>query len=40
MALPTHPIPGSFRLQLTLLITDIGVLTPSAVSDELIKLYY
>jgi len=25
---------------LTLLITDIGVLTPSAVSDELIKLYY
>ena len=26
--------------KLTLLITDIGVLTPSAVSDELIKLYY
>lgn len=25
---------------ITLLITDIGVLTPSAVSDELIKLYY
>uniref|UniRef100_A0A7S0YTC8 Translation initiation factor eIF2B subunit alpha n=1 Tax=Hemiselmis tepida TaxID=464990 RepID=A0A7S0YTC8_9CRYP len=25
---------------ITLLLTDIGVLTPSAVSDELIKLYY
>lgn len=25
---------------LTLLFTDLGVLTPSAVSDELIKLYY
>jgi translation initiation factor eIF-2B subunit alpha len=25
---------------LTLLFTDIGILTPSAVSDELIKLYY
>jgi translation initiation factor eIF-2B subunit alpha len=24
---------------ITLLITDLGVLTPSAVSDELIKLY-
>lgn len=35
-----HPIldytPPSF---LTLLFTDLGVLTPSAVSDELIKLY-
>ena len=25
---------------ITLLFTDLGVLTPSAVSDELIKLYY
>jgi translation initiation factor eIF-2B subunit alpha len=25
---------------ITLLFTDIGVLTPSGVSDELIKLYY
>lgn len=25
---------------LTLLFTDLGILTPSAVSDELIKLYY
>ena len=24
---------------ITLLITDLGILTPSAVSDELIKLY-
>jgi translation initiation factor eIF-2B subunit alpha len=24
---------------ITLLLTDLGVLTPSAVSDELIKLY-
>jgi translation initiation factor eIF-2B subunit alpha len=29
----THP---SF---ITLLFTDIGILTPSAVSDELVKLY-
>mmetsp|Transcript_64574 Transcript_64574/g.94576 ORF Transcript_64574/g.94576 Transcript_64574/m.94576 type:complete len:313 (+) Transcript_64574:66-1004(+) len=35
-------IPSDFTPpdKLTLLITDIGVLTPSAVSDELIKLYY
>ncbi len=26
-------------IYLTLLFTDLGVLTPSAVSDELIKLY-
>ena len=25
---------------ITLLFTDLGILTPSAVSDELIKLYY
>ena len=25
---------------ITLLITDLGILTPSAVSDELIKLFY
>ena len=25
---------------ITLLFTDLGVLTPSAVSDELIKLYW
>lgn len=25
---------------ITLLFTDLGVLTPAAVSDELIKLYY
>ena len=40
LVFPTHPISRSFLHQLTLLITDIGVLTPSAVSDELIKLYY
>ncbi|RKP34719.1 hypothetical protein BJ085DRAFT_43459 [Dimargaris cristalligena] len=38
---PTNPwvdcTPPSF---ITLLITDLGVLTPSGVSDELIKLYY
>lgn len=26
-------------IYITLLITDLGILTPSAVSDELIKLY-
>jgi translation initiation factor eIF-2B subunit alpha len=35
-----HPLvdytPPSY---LTLLFTDLGILTPSAVSDELIKLY-
>lgn len=25
---------------ISLLLTDLGVLTPSAISDELIKLYY
>jgi hypothetical protein len=28
------------RQHVSLLLTDLGVLTPSAVSDELIKLYY
>ena len=32
--------PSSFPLQyITLLFTDLGVLTPAAVSDELIQLY-
>ena len=38
---PNHPsidyTPPSY---ITLLFTDLGVLTPSGVSDELIKLYY
>jgi hypothetical protein len=29
-----------FLQHVSLLLTDLGVLTPSAVSDELIKLYY
>lgn len=44
-------LPAEVRLQIpaldytppsniSLLFTDLGVLTPSAVSDELIKLYY
>jgi translation initiation factor eIF-2B subunit alpha len=36
----SHPIIDyTPPLYITLLITDLGVLTPSAVSDELIKLY-
>ena len=35
------PMRGFTPLEfITLLFTDLGVLTPSAVSDELIKLYY
>lgn len=38
---PNHPsvdyTPPNY---ITLLFTDLGVLTPSGVSDELIKLYY
>lgn len=38
MEIPTHDYtPPSY---ITLLFTDLGILTPSAVSDELIKLYY
>lgn len=41
MLVPNHPsvdyTPPSY---ITLLFTDLGVLTPSGVSDELIKLYY
>jgi hypothetical protein len=36
--LRTRPRPGAQLI--TLLVTDLGVLTPAAVSDELIKLYY
>ena len=47
---PIPPLPKSVQVEnptcdftpphyITLLFTDIGVLTPSAVSDELIKLY-
>eukprot|EP00897_Mesotaenium_endlicherianum_P003407 jgi/Mesen1/3094/ME000184S02163 len=46
----SHPLPASVKVEseewdytppncLTLLFTDLGVLTPSAVSDELIQLY-
>jgi translation initiation factor eIF-2B subunit alpha len=44
-ALPTRPASLASTVDytppayITLLITDLGVLTPSAVSDELIKLY-
>lgn len=36
----THPLVDyTPPLLLTLIFTDLGILTPSAVSDELIKLY-
>ena len=38
---PQHPsIDYTPPEYITLLFTDLGVLTPSGVSDELIKLYY
>lgn len=38
---PNHPsIDYTPPEYITLLFTDLGVLTPSGVSDELIKLYY
>mmetsp|Transcript_21171 Transcript_21171/g.59586 ORF Transcript_21171/g.59586 Transcript_21171/m.59586 type:complete len:294 (+) Transcript_21171:260-1141(+) len=36
---PTHPIDYTPPSLIQLLITDLGLLTPSAVSEELIKLY-
>jgi len=37
----THPLVDyTPPLNITLIFTDLGTLTPSAVSDELIKLYY
>ena len=38
--LRTRPRPRPGAQLITLLVTDLGVLTPAAVSDELIKLYY
>ena len=38
---PNHPsVDYTPPAYITLLFTDLGVLTPSGVSDELIKLYY
>lgn len=37
-ATTSHPSPPSWQY-ITLLFTDLGVLTPAAVSDELIQLY-
>lgn len=37
----THPLVDyTPPLNITLIFSDLGILTPSAVSDELIKLYY